>query len=269
MKEFKSFYKEVAGNEGGKCHYNTRLDTYGCGCAHDCSYCYAKSLLDFRGLWDAKNPSVADIEKIRRKIGRLPTGVTVRLGGMTDCFQPLEKLHHVTYHTIQALNDRGIHYLIVTKSDLVAEYRQILDKHLAHVQISTTWIPYEKAVPVEARIKAIEALQKDGFDVAVRLSPYIPQYVDFDRLNSIQCDKVQVEFLRVNHWIRSWLPLDYSEYTVKQSGYCHLPLSKKIEYLDKITGFKELSVCEDVDEHFTYWKEHVNCNPLDCCNLRK
>lgn len=41
MKEYKSFYKEVTGNEGGKCRYNKRLDTYGCGCAHDCSYCYA------------------------------------------------------------------------------------------------------------------------------------------------------------------------------------------------------------------------------------
>ena len=39
-KEFKSFYKNVGGNEGDKCHYSTRLDTYGCGCSHDCSYCY-------------------------------------------------------------------------------------------------------------------------------------------------------------------------------------------------------------------------------------
>lgn len=44
MREFKSFYKTVGGNEGNKCHYPTRLDTYGCGCQHDCSYCYAKSL---------------------------------------------------------------------------------------------------------------------------------------------------------------------------------------------------------------------------------
>lgn len=269
MKEFKSFYKEVKGNEGSKCLYNTRLDTYGCGCFHDCSYCYAKSLLDFRDLWDAENPSVADIEKIKRKISRLPAGVTVRLGGMTDCFQPLERTYRVTYNTIQALNDAGIHYLIVTKSDLVAAYRHILDKQFAHVQISTTWLPYENAVPTEARIKAIETLQEEGFDVAVRLSPYVPQFVDFDRLNSIKCDKIQVEFLRVNHWIRKWMPLDYSEYTVKQSGYCHLPLEKKMEYLSKITGFKEISVCEDVTEHFEYWKNNVNCNPLDCCNLKK
>ena len=44
--EFKSFYKTVSGNEGNKCNYPTRLDLYGCGCFHDCSYCYAKSLLN-------------------------------------------------------------------------------------------------------------------------------------------------------------------------------------------------------------------------------
>ena len=29
-KEFKSFIKTVGGNEGSKCKYSTRLDTYGC-----------------------------------------------------------------------------------------------------------------------------------------------------------------------------------------------------------------------------------------------
>ena len=269
MKEFKSFYKEVTGNEGGKCHYNTRLDTYGCGCQHDCSYCYAKSLLDFRGLWDAKEPSVADIKKIERKIAKLPQGNIIRLGGMTDCFQPLEEQMHVTWETIKLLNQYGIGYLIVTKSDLVCDYMNILNKDLAHIQITTTWVPCEKAVSTERRIKAIEALYEAGFDVAVRLSPYIPQFVDFERLNSIKCNKIIIEFLRVNHWIKKWLPLDYSDYTVKQSGYEHLPLAKKIEYLSKVTGFDEVSVCEDVTEHFEYWKEAVNWNKEDCCNLRR
>ncbi|WP_417173430.1 hypothetical protein [Alistipes finegoldii] len=49
-KEFKSFLKTVAGNEGGECKYPTRLDLYDCRCAHGCAYCYAKSLLDFRHL---------------------------------------------------------------------------------------------------------------------------------------------------------------------------------------------------------------------------
>ena len=61
-KEFKSFCKTVGGNEGQKCYYPTRLDTYGCGCFHDCNYCYAKSLLSFRNLWNPLDPSVADIK---------------------------------------------------------------------------------------------------------------------------------------------------------------------------------------------------------------
>lgn len=269
MKEFKSFYKEVAGNEGNKCRYNKRLDTFGCGCAHDCSYCYAKSLLQFRGLWDAQEPAVADLDKIERRIAKLPEGTIVRLGGMTDCFQPLEKKLQVTAGTIMLLNKYGIGYLIVTKSDLILDYMDILDKELAHIQISVTWVPCEKAVSTERRIKAVETLQEAGFDVAVRLSPYVPQFVDFDRLNRIRCNKIIVEFLRVNHWIKTWLPLDYSEYTVKQSGYEHLPLSRKIEYLAKVTGFDEMSVCEDVTDHYEYWKECVNHNKEDCCNLRK
>lgn len=269
MKEFKSFYKEVGGNEGGKCRYNTRLDTYGCGCQHDCSYCYAKSLLDFRGLWDAKEPAAADIKKIERKIAKLPAGTIVRLGGMTDCFQPMERKEHITYETIKLLNKYGIGYLIVTKSDLICEYMSILDKELAHIQVTITFAPCEKAVSMERRIKAVETLYDAGFDVAVRLSPFIPQFVDYDRVNRIRCNKIIVEFLRVNHWIKKWLPLDYSAYTVKQSGYEHLPLSAKIEYLSKITGFDEVSVCEDENQAYAYFRECVNFNKEDCCNLRK
>lgn len=269
MKEFKSFFKVVGGNEGGKCMYNTRLDTYGCGCQHDCAYCYAKSLLSFRGLWDADEPSVANLDKLKRKIALLAPGTIVRMGGMTDCFQPLERRTGVTREAIKALNTQGVEQLIVTKSDLVCEYMPILDRQLAHIQISITWLPCEHAVSTARRIKAVETLQAAGYDVAVRLSPYVPQFVDFFWLNSIRCDKVIVEFLRVNHWVMRWLPMDYSEYTVKQSGYLHLPLEKKIEYLSRVTGFDQLSVCEDVTAHYDYWRENVNYNKGDCCNLRR
>ena len=62
--EFKSFFKIVGGNEGTLCRYNTRLDTYGCGCSHDCQFFYAKSLLEFRGLWNPSAPSVAGANRM-------------------------------------------------------------------------------------------------------------------------------------------------------------------------------------------------------------
>lgn len=278
-KEFKSFYKEVGGNEGGKCHYPTRLDTYGCGCQHDCNYCYAKSLLDFRNLWDAKNPSVADIAKIRRKVAKLPEGMpAIRLGGMTDCFQPLELKERVTYETIKALNEKNQPYLIVTKSEIVGydEYIEVMRKDLAHIQVTITCfddakyleLGYEKASLPSKRIEAVEKLYKAGFDVQVRLSPFIPEFVDYKRLAKIKCDKIIVEFLRVNSWIKKWFDIDYSIYTVSHGGYYHLPLDKKKELISKIKGFKEISVCEDEDEAYDYWNNHFNPNPNDCCNLR-
>ena len=280
-KVFKSFYKNVGGNEGSKCKYPARLDTYGCGCSHDCKYCYAKSLLDFRKLWNPQDPKVADISKIEKQIKKIADGKcgeirAVRLGGMTDCFQPIETKHRVTYETIKLLNKYRVHYLIVTKSDLVAsdEYMKILDKELAHIQITVTTtddelsMSYEKAVPPSRRIAAIEKLQAAGFDIALRLSPFIPEFVDLGILNHVKCDKIQVEFLRVNSWIKKWFDIDYTPYVVKQSGYLHRTLEDKKEHMKWIWGFKEVSVCEDESEAYEYWKENVNHNPDDCCNLR-
>lgn len=281
--EFKSFFKTVGGNEGGKCKYPTRLDLYGCGCQHDCSYCYARSLLDFRKMWNPQRPRVADGMKVYRTIKRrIPEGSIVRLGGMTDCFQPMERENKATYNAIKELNEKGVGYLIVTKSDLVAsdEYIALMRKDLAHIQITVTATDdglcktYEKATPPSKRIAAIEKLYKEGFDVALRLSPFIPQFIgrglDIEAVNNVECEKILVEFLRVNAWVKKWFDIDYSEYTLKQSGYEHLPLEKKIEYLKLIDKTrKKVTVCEDVDEHFKFWRESFNPDKEDCCNLDK
>lgn len=234
-------------------------------------------MLDFRNLWNPLEPRVANIKAIENKLKKIKPGTILRLGGMTDCMQPCEVKYRNTYKTIQLLNKYKIGYLIVTKSSLIAsdEYIKIMDKNLAHIQISITSTSdriakkYEKASLISQRIKAVEKLQELGFDVQVRLSPFVEEWIDFEKLNQIKCDKIIVEFLRVNNFIKRWLDIDYSKYTLKQSNYYHLPLEEKIKMLNKITNFNELSVCEDVDEHFIYWKENTNYNKDDCCNLRK
>ena len=280
MKSFSLFYKEVEGNEGNKCHYPTRLDTYGCGCQHDCKYCYAKSLLEFRNLWNSNKPVVGNMKQIRNAIIKAKkSGIKVlRLGGMTDCFQPLELKYRTTYQTIRLLNKYKIEYLIVTKSHLVAndEYMKIYDKDLAHFQITTTCLDddlykkldYEKASVPSKRIEAIKKLQDNGFDVAIRLSPLIEEYIDFDKLNSLGIEKAIVEFLRVNHWIEKWFNIDYSKFTLKENGYKHLPLEEKKRILSKVK-IPIVSICEDVDNHYNYWKDNFNPNKEDCCNLRR
>ena len=281
-REYLGFLKTVEGNEGSKCYYPTRLDTYGCGCGHDCSYCYAKDMIiNFSGpeSWNPVHPKIADIWRIENRIkrGDLKRGDIVRLGGLTDCFQPAEKKYRVTLETIKILNSYGIGYLIVTKSHIVAddEYIAVMDPSLAHIQLTTTTFDeklaskYEKASQPVKRVAAIEKLQSLGFDIFLRLSPYVDGWVDFDQLNRVKCDKILIEFLRVNTTIARRFEVDLNDFPVRDAGYCHMSLDHKLEVLSKITGFKEITICDDCTEHYDYFRDHFNPNPKDCCNLRK
>lgn len=271
--EFHSFYKSFDNRKYVTwCKHTKRLDTYGCGCQHDCHYCYAKSLLSFRGLWG--NPRRASVYKIKNRIKRLNRNEVVKLGGMTDCFQPVERKEMITYKTILILNQFRIHYLIVTKNSLVSDdrYIKIYDKKLAHFQItitSTHPVEYEKAPMPDERIEAVEKLHELGFDVSVRLSPFIEQNIDFSILNSIQCNKILIEFLKVSPFIRKSFDIDYSEYTLKYGGYNHLELHRKIDLVNKVIGFSQVSVGEYVQDHHVYFRDNVNYNKADCCNLNE
>ena len=276
---FGSFFADASGSEGERCNYPTRLDTYGCGCAHDCRYCYAKSLLDFRKNWHPDRPHVASTADISKALKKVKAGTILRLGGMTDCFQPLERVYGATRQAIQMMQARGIGYLIVTKSALVADraYTRIMDPELAHIQISVTSTSDgpnflgEKASKPSDRLRAAETLQKQGFDVSLRVSPYIPELVEIEALKASGVRKCLVEFLRVNGFIKGWLEAEgysTSHYTQKSGGYRHMPLWKKQSLIEPFKDF-ELTVCEDVPAHYDYWRANVNADPEDCCNLRK
>lgn len=271
-----SFYKTVGGAEGDKCFYPTRLDTYGKGCFYDCKYCYAKQLLDFRNLWHPNSPAIPDITEIKKIIDTLHGGEVVRLGGMTDCFQPLERVKRNTLKTIDLLNKKGVHYLIVTKSHLIIrpEYLKIMNKKLAHIQVSipstnnTVLKKTDNAKSFEIRKKVVEKLYHEGFDTSIRLAPFLYNTSDFEKINSIDCNKVLVEFLRINNNAKNELKgiVDFNEYTVNEGGCRHLPLNKKLEILSKL-NFEQISVCDDVQEHYDYFLKNICYNPNDCCNL--
>jgi DNA repair photolyase len=151
---------------------------------------------------------------------------------------------------------------------------EVMDKDLAHIQITVTCFDYkqtksyELASNPEQRLLAILTLQQHGFDVAIRLSPLLEEYMDFDLLNSLSIDKCIVEFLRYNSIIRKWFPqMDYTKYTLWDRNYYHLPLKEKIRILEKVK-LPNISICEKVDKHYDYWMKHFNPNKADCCNLR-
>jgi DNA repair photolyase len=199
-KEFKSFLKLPGGGEINRCYYPFKLDTYGCGCSNNCSYCYARSVLHFRRLWDSDNPSVADIgkvEKVFRDVfekGRktrhsqlLKDRIPIRLGGMTDCFSDAERKAGVTLKVLKLLKAYDYPYLILTKNKLVAEddYIEALDPELGYIQFSIT-TPYDEVAKLyeegastsSERLWSMRRLADRGFHVAARLNPLFPIYPD-------------------------------------------------------------------------------------------
>lgn len=260
------------------CLYNNRLDTYWQWCSHDCSYCYAKALLQFRWLRHPNNPKPWNVREIYKVVAtQCDSKIPTRLWWMTDCFQPAERIHKVTYHTLKAFNKMRKPYLLLTKSDLIAtdEYIEVLDKDLAHIQITVTTTNdeicarYEKATRPSDRIKAIEKLQRLWYDVQIRLSPFIPWLADPKEFNKIKCDKILIEFLRVNHRIKKWFGefINDKDYPITYQWYQHMTFERKKELVKDFT-IKEITVCDFDRNHLDYWKKEYNPNPNDCCNLR-
>ena len=198
--EFKSFIKLTGGSEANRCFYPLKLDTYGRGCNTNCTYCYARSVLHFRGLWNSENPATADFDKIEKLFtdvyehGKknkwsdfLLQKMPIRLGGMVDCFGKSERDFRVSLRTLQLLKKYQYPYQIFTKNALVAEpeYLEALDPTIANVQFTITTpyddvsLQYEEGADVtSSRLKAMKILSDKGFYVAARINPLFPIYPD-------------------------------------------------------------------------------------------
>lgn len=269
-----SFYQCRKFEKDDYCLYPRLINPYH-GCPYQCDYCFVGSIRH-RFNQNSNEFKIADIKKIEKVLDKIPAGALIRLSGLTDPLQPAEKTEKVTLRTIELMNERNIRYLIITKSALIAnaEYMNALDPDLAHIQISVTCLDdertyqYEKADPPSTRIQAIYTLQDAGFDVSLRLSPLMEEYINFRHLNSLNINKTLVEFLRVNSFIKNKLSrIDYSKYTIKHGGYRHLPLHEKFRLKNKI-NLPNVSVAEYVPAHHKFWVRNQNPNKLDCCNLR-
>lgn len=276
-----SGYSVLSTADDKVCYHKKRLDTYGYGCSHNCGYCYAKNIYSFskRAMWHPYSPLVADLNEIQHIVYHsLKPGEIVRLGGMTDCFQEAEKTQRITYKTIKMLNARRVHYLIVTKSTLIAtdEYMSILDPEFAHIQISVSMTDdvaaglYENCASPSERIAAVERLSVAGYDTTLRVSPYAPELIDNDIINRVKCDKLLIGFFFVHPNMMKKFPLvDYSRYTHHEKCYYHLPLEDKISTIEPFIGhFEQISICDDCPTHHQHWRDHFNPKPQDCCNLR-
>lgn len=198
---FNTIFKLINSHEScSQCHYALELDTYGRGCIHNCSYCYAKAQLTVRGFWNNPMPFPIDLSEFRKifytvfeteknSVWRniLQRRVPIRIGCMSDSFMWMDYKYKVTLEALKILKFYKYPYIIATRSDLAAhdDYIAAMDTNLAHVQFSITGTNekitklLEPGAPsLKRRFAALLKLAEAGYWTTVRLNPLFPSYPD-------------------------------------------------------------------------------------------
>ncbi len=161
------------------------------GCEHGCVYCYARPYHEYLGL-----SSGLDFESmifVKEDAPRLLTaelakpsweGETIALGGVTDCYQPIERKLRLTRRCLEVLADARNPCGFVTKNALVTRDLDVLQELARHgavrVYVSLTTLDAELARRMEprastpsARLEALRTLAKAGVPTGVMTAPLI------------------------------------------------------------------------------------------------
>lgn len=178
------------------CDVPIRFDTY-VGCSHGCKYCFAKKFQDIEKIKIDETP-----KKLKDFIDGKRTAETkwcdwdipLHWGGMSDPFQPCEKLHRISLDCLKVFAETKYPFIVSTKGDLVLEdeYLNLLEQCNCVFQISAVCSSYDKLEPgapsFERRLEVAEVLSKKVKRVIIRVQPYMHEVFDevYDNLEKFK-----------------------------------------------------------------------------------
>ncbi len=200
-------------------HMNRSLNAYR-GCEHGCVYCDGNSeyyhVENFYSHVRVKENASDVLKKELRKLGftsrceletetlwsflddedakRIAEKVPRRLvigvcGGVSDGFQQAEREYKITYRILETLLDYSMPVFVLTKSDLVLDYLDILkeihERAFANIVFTITCADDEiqkvfepNASTTSERFDALKAIRKAGLFGGVMATPIIPTIGD-------------------------------------------------------------------------------------------
>jgi len=145
----------------------------------------SRSELQTETLW-----SFLDDEDAKRIAEKVPRRLVIgACGGVSDGFQQAEREHKVTFKILETLLDYGMPVFILTKSDLVLEYMDLLkeihERAFANVVFTITCADDEvqkvfepNASTTSERFDALKEIRKSGLYGGVMATPIIPTIGD-------------------------------------------------------------------------------------------
>jgi DNA repair photolyase len=168
------------------------------GCSHGCSYCYARPTHEYLGFsagldFETKIMVKTDApELLRRELMRPKyKPVSLSISGVTDCYQPAERIFRVTRGCIEVLVEFRNPLSIITKSHLVTRDKDLLAQlaslNCAVVILSVTTLDPElsrrmepQAAAPNRRLDALRELSAAGVPVGVMVAPVVPGLTDHE-----------------------------------------------------------------------------------------
>ncbi|WP_339730284.1 PA0069 family radical SAM protein [uncultured Gimesia sp.] len=168
------------------------------GCAHGCSYCYARPFHEYLGYnagldFETKIMIKHDAPRLLRDFLSRSDWETelIAFSGITDCYQPAEREFKLTRQCLEVASEANQPVGIVTKNALVVRDLDLLasmaERDLIHVSVSITTLDAQLARDMEprtsipaARLRAIRELSAAGVPTKVMVSPIIPGLNDHE-----------------------------------------------------------------------------------------
>lgn len=162
------------------------------GCAHGCSYCYARNSHEFLGFnagldFETKIVVKHDAPELLREFLNRKSWKpeSIIFSGVTDCYQPIERRLRLTRRCLEVVQEARQPISIITKNALVVRdvdiLREMAALDLVHVNISITTLDHKLARDMEprtsipsARLRAVRLLSEAGVPVRVLVAPLIP-----------------------------------------------------------------------------------------------
>jgi DNA repair photolyase len=181
----------VASNDSPDIPFRFSVNPYR-GCAHGCSYCYARPTHEYLGFnagldFETKVMVKLDAPRLFRNFLARPGWQceAIAFSGVTDCYQPAERRFQLTRQCLQIALAARQPIGLVTKNALVQRDTDLLAEmaamNLVHVFVSITTLDAGLAGDMEprtstpqARFRAIEQLTQAGVPVGVMVAPIIP-----------------------------------------------------------------------------------------------
>ncbi len=183
------------------------------GCAHNCSYCYARYMRRFSGHrepWgEFVDVKINAAELLAREVQKKEKG-TVWISGVCDAYQPLEEKYRLTRCCLEILVEQGWPVVIQTKSPLVLRDIDLLKK-AADAEAGFTITTADErmrrifepgAPPIEKRVEALRILHAEGIKTFVMVAPLLPGADKLAELLKGAVDHALID--RYNYFYANW-----------------------------------------------------------------